>query len=93
MATFELQRALADAKRFAGRSGVICGEPERLDEETASALGDEGWLCSPPSLNARRAGVLAELGWRRLQDGQGVPPAALEPLYLREPAIGPQPQQ
>lgn len=89
---FELQRALADAERFCGRAGVICGEPERLDEETASAVDDAGWLCSPPSLNARRAGVLAELGWRRLQDGQGVPPAALEPLYLREPAIGPQPQ-
>jgi len=89
---FELQRALADAKRFCGRAGAICGEPERLDEDAASAVDDAGWLCSPPSLNARRAGVLAELGWRRLQDGQGVPPAALEPLYLREPAIGPQPQ-
>ena len=92
-ATFELQRALADAKRFAGRPGIICGEPERLDDETAEALGDQGWLLSPPSLNARRAGILAELGWRRLQNDQAVPPAALEPLYLREPAIGPQPAQ
>ena len=92
-ATFELQRALADAKRFAGRPGIICGEPERLDDETAEALGDQGWLLSPPFLNARRAGILAELGWRRLQNDQAVPPAALEPLYLREPAIGPQPAQ
>ena len=92
-ATFELQRAFADAKRFAGRPGIICGEPERLDDETAEALGDQGWLLSPPSLNARRAGILAELGWRRLQNDQAVPPAALEPLYLREPAIGPQPAQ
>ena len=90
--TFEMQRALSDAKRFTGRPGVICGEPERLDDEASEALGDEGWMLSPPSLNARRAGVLAELGWQRLQNGQGVPPAALEPLYLREPAIGPQPQ-
>ena len=89
--TFELQRALADAQRFAGRAGVLCGEPQRLDDDTASALRDAGWSLSPPSLNARRAGVLAELGWRRLEAGYGVPPAALEPLYLREPAIGPQP--
>ncbi len=92
-ATYELQRALADAKRFAGRSGIICGEPERLDDEASGSLRDEGWMLSPPSLNARRAGILAELGWRRLQDGHGVPPAALEPLYLREPAIGPQPSE
>ena len=90
---FELQRAFADAMRFAGRPGIICGEPERLDAKTSEALRSEGWMMSPPSLNARRAGILAELGWRRLQDGQGVPPAALEAMYLREPAIGPQPQQ
>ena len=90
---FELQRALADAKRFAGRPGVICGEPQRLDDETSQSLVGESWSLSPPALNTRRAGVLAELGWRRLQDGHGVPPAALEPLYLREPAIGPQPTQ
>jgi len=91
--TCELQRALADAKRFAGRAGVICGEPDRLDDETSSALREQGWSLSPLSLNARRAGILAELGWRRLQNGNGVPPAALEPLYLRGPAISPQPSQ
>ncbi len=92
-AEFELLRALGDARRFAGRAGVICGEPERLDEDAAASAQDAGWTFSPPALNARRAGILAELGWRRLQQGQGVPPAALEPLYLREPAIGPQPPQ
>jgi tRNA threonylcarbamoyladenosine biosynthesis protein TsaB len=38
----------------------------------------------------RRAAVLAELGWLRLQDGRTDDPKSLEPLYLREPAIGPQ---
>ena len=89
--TVELLRSLGDAKRFAGRSGVICGEPERLEDEIAAELADAGWAMSPRSLNVRRAGILAELGWARLQDGRGVAPAALEPLYLREPAIGPQP--
>ncbi len=90
-AEFELLRALGDARRFAGRAGIICGEPERLEADAAASVIDAGWSFAPPSLNTRRAGILAELGWRRLQDGQGVPPAALEPLYLREPAIGPQP--
>ena len=91
-ATVELRHALADAQRSVGRPGIVCGEPARLDDETARSLRNEGWMFSPPSLNVRRASILAELGWRQLQHGQGVPPAALEPLYLREPAIGPQPQ-
>lgn len=90
-ADFELQRSLADAARLVGRSGVICGEPDRLDEQLHAALQSAGWALSPTSLNLRRAGILAELGWQRLADGRGLPPAALEPLYLREPAIGPQP--
>ena len=38
----------------------------------------------------RRAGVLAELGWRRLSAGDVDDARTLAPLYLREPAIGPQ---
>ncbi len=87
----ELLRDLGDARRFVGRPGVICGEPSRLDDDAAQRLRDEQWSFAPESLNVRRAGILAELGWRRLQSGGGVAPAALEPLYLREPAIGPQP--
>ncbi|MCY3732912.1 MAG: tRNA (adenosine(37)-N6)-threonylcarbamoyltransferase complex dimerization subunit type 1 TsaB, partial [Chloroflexi bacterium] len=49
-ATYELQRALADAKRFAGRAGVICGEPDRLEDEASQSLQDEGWMLSPPCL-------------------------------------------
>ncbi len=92
-AEFELLRALGNARRLVGRAGVICGEPQRLEADAAASARETGWMWSPPALNSRRAGILAELGWRRLQDGQGVPPAALEPLYLREPAIGPQPPQ
>ena len=88
----ELHRALGDARRFAGQRGIICGEPEQLDDDTIASLRAEGWVMSPSPLNLRHAGVLAALGWQRLAEGHGVPPAALEPLYLREPAIGPQPQ-
>jgi tRNA threonylcarbamoyl adenosine modification protein YeaZ len=35
----------------------------------------------------RRAGFLAELGWRRLKKGDVDNPTTLQPLYLRRPAI------
>ena len=88
---FELAQSLADAARKSGRAGVICGEPQRIDEDTWASLKPARWSASPPALNVRRAGLLAELGWRRFSEGGAQPPAALEPLYLREPAIGPQP--
>lgn len=40
----------------------------------------------------RRAGFLAELAWRRLLAGRVDDARTLVPLYLREPAIGPQKQ-
>ena len=41
---------------------------------------------APASANVRRAGVLAELGWRRWQAGAIDDPATLVPDYLRPPA-------
>jgi len=35
----------------------------------------------------RRASYLATLGWRRLSKGERDDPAALQPLYLRQPPI------
>lgn len=35
----------------------------------------------------RRAGFLAELGWRRLKMGEFANPATLQPLYLRPPSV------
>lgn len=35
----------------------------------------------------RRAGFLAQLGWRRLERGECDNPATLQPLYLRRPAV------
>lgn len=64
---------------------LFCGE---IDEELAGALVKRGGRVASASL--RRAGHLAELGWRRLQAGRTDDPRSLVPLYLREPAIGPQ---
>ncbi len=38
-----------------------------------------------PAVAIRRAGYVAELGWLRWQAGQADDPAALSPIYLREP--------
>ena len=85
---------LAAALR-AGGPAVCCGEVERLPEELRAALHRDGWTLATGAANMRRAGVLAELGWRRFEaahaQGEDLHPGALTPIYLREPAIGPQP--
>ena len=63
---------------------LLCGEEDdRLEE----MLGEAGVSVAP---SRRRADYLAELGWRRLAAGGADDVRALAPLYLREPAIGPQ---
>ncbi|MBK8905608.1 MAG: tRNA (adenosine(37)-N6)-threonylcarbamoyltransferase complex dimerization subunit type 1 TsaB [Anaerolineaceae bacterium] len=41
---------------------------------------------APPAAAVRRAGYLAELGWRRLRAGQVDDAQTLAPIYLRDPA-------
>jgi hypothetical protein len=36
----------------------------------------------------RRAGYLAELGWNELAERKQAPLGALEPIYVRQPAMG-----
>jgi len=45
----------------------------------------------PAAASIRRAASLAELGWARLAAGEPSDPALLAAIYLRPPAIGPQP--
>lgn len=74
----DLREALAHA------GGAVCGDLDLLSESPPNPIGSAG--------NARRAALLAELGWRKFAESGGVAPGDLQPLYLREPAIGPQPQ-
>jgi tRNA threonylcarbamoyl adenosine modification protein YeaZ len=53
-------------------------------EYIAERLGD---LAVIRETTLRRAGVLAELGWRRLERGESDDIATLQPLYMRRPAI------
>ena len=77
-----------------GQTGVLCGEVDLLDAATLSELTSAGWTVAAPAARMRRATVLAELAWRRLQAGLRAGttfhPAHVQPMYLREPAIGPQ---
>jgi tRNA threonylcarbamoyladenosine biosynthesis protein TsaB len=50
----------------------------------ANRKGDLAELAGP-AVAVRRAGYVAELGWLRWQAGQVDDPAALSPIYLREP--------
>ncbi|MGB6837792.1 MAG: tRNA (adenosine(37)-N6)-threonylcarbamoyltransferase complex dimerization subunit type 1 TsaB [Dehalococcoidia bacterium] len=68
------------------KGALFCGE---IDDELAGALAARGARVASVALSVRRAGYLAELGWRRLQAGRRDDPRTLVPLYLREPAIGP----
>jgi tRNA threonylcarbamoyladenosine biosynthesis protein TsaB len=71
----------------APEGALFCGE---IEGELGEALAEKGARVASPAASVRRAGYLAELGWRRLQEGREDDPKGLVPLYLREPAIGPQ---
>jgi tRNA A37 threonylcarbamoyladenosine modification protein TsaB len=67
----------------------ICGDVDRLDKMAWDELTSAGGRIV--SLPASRVLAVAALGWRRLQQGEIENPDTLVPLYLRPPAIGPQP--
>ena len=66
---------------------LVTGE---IDDALAEELSRRGHAVVRGAAAARRAALLAELGWRRLARGETDDPKSLVPLYLREPAIGPQ---
>ncbi len=66
---------------------LVTGE---IDDALAAELMQRGHRVVRGAAAIRRAALLAELGWQRLQAGRTDDPKSLEPLYLREPAIGPQ---
>ena len=65
----------------------FCGEIDaQAAELLRERLGAQAVVASPAS-SLRRAGYLAELGWRRLDRGEMDDPATLAPIYLRHPPI------
>ncbi len=71
------------------KGDLLTGDTDRLDAELRALLAVKGCrlVPSPPS----RVVAVARLGLRRFSRGDTDDPDSLTPLYLREPAIGPQP--
>lgn len=68
---------------------VVTGDIDRLDDELLAALELKGCRLVPAA--SPRVVAVARLGRVRLLVGDTDDPDSLTPLYLREPAIGPQP--
>jgi tRNA threonylcarbamoyladenosine biosynthesis protein TsaB len=70
-----------------GARTIFCGE---IDPEVAQGLkerlGSKAVILHGGAL-LRRAGYLAELGWRQLEAEDFDDAATLQPLYLRKPAV------
>jgi tRNA threonylcarbamoyladenosine biosynthesis protein TsaB len=69
------------------RPTVFVGELLSADREALTQwLGQGRAHFLPPALSMRRAGYVAELGWKRFVNGEADDPASLSPIYLHEPA-------
>jgi tRNA threonylcarbamoyladenosine biosynthesis protein TsaB len=60
---------------------IICGELS-ADDRQILARKHKNIILTPPALSLRRPAFLAELGWKRWQDGDVDDPASLSPVYL-----------
>lgn len=65
----------------------FCGEIDAQATELLREHRGAKAIVASPASSLRRAGYLAELGWRRLERGEVDDPATLAPIYLRHPAI------
>ncbi len=59
---------------------IVAGDLDRQQIEVISEI--EGTIVPPAALRCRQPPSLAEIGWRRWQDGQIDDATALEPIYL-----------
>ncbi|RMG98179.1 MAG: tRNA (adenosine(37)-N6)-threonylcarbamoyltransferase complex dimerization subunit type 1 TsaB [Chloroflexi bacterium] len=73
--------ALADLRPPALIAGEITPAAARLIRQT-----NREYQIASPAMSVRRAGFLAELGWKRYQQKQLDDAASLAPVYLRDPA-------
>jgi tRNA threonylcarbamoyladenosine biosynthesis protein TsaB len=74
----------ADLEQEITEPTLFCGEIDQDGAGVLARLGDRAILL-PPAWRLRRAGFLAELGWRRLNRGDVDDPTSLTPIYLKHP--------
>ncbi len=66
---------------------LVCGD---IDVALAQKIGDEFGtrvVITSPAMNARRAGFLAELAWRRFQRGESDAVDSLVPMYMPHESV------
>ena len=70
---------------------IVCGQfaafPENQPEPVRFITERLGDLAIIRENTLRRAGILSELGWKKLQRGEADDIATVQPLYLRRPSI------
>lgn len=79
---------LEDLCRQIGTHTLFVGEIDADAERTLRDLLGPKALFAPPASRMRRAGYLAELGWRELAARPQTKLGGIEPIYVRQPAIG-----
>ena len=79
---------LVDICRQIGTHTLFVGEIDPEAESTLRDLLGPLALFAAPASRMRRAGYLAELGWNEIAVRKQQPLGALEPIYVRQPAMG-----
>jgi tRNA threonylcarbamoyladenosine biosynthesis protein TsaB len=77
---------LADAQQLANlleRPTLVCGELSAELRVTLNSLAGGRAILASQASSVRRAGFLAELAWKRLEQGEKDDLASLAPLYLQ----------
>jgi tRNA threonylcarbamoyladenosine biosynthesis protein TsaB len=80
--------SLPELCRQIGTHTLFVGEIGEEAESTLRDLLGPKALFAPPASRMRRAGFLAELGWRELETRTQEKLAEIEPIYVRQPSIG-----
>ena len=79
---------LVDICRQIGTHTLFVGEIDAEAESTLRDLLGPLAVFAAPASRMRRAGYLAELGWNEIAERKQQPLGALEPIYVRQPAMG-----
>ncbi|MSQ36697.1 MAG: tRNA (adenosine(37)-N6)-threonylcarbamoyltransferase complex dimerization subunit type 1 TsaB [Chloroflexi bacterium] len=77
--------SLDELCRSIGDHTLFVGEIDGAAEVTLTTLLGAKAHFAPPSARLRRAGTLAELGWRELERTDQVKLGEIEPIYVRQP--------
>jgi tRNA threonylcarbamoyladenosine biosynthesis protein TsaB len=78
---------LPDLCRQIGTHTLFVGELDDDAEQLLKDLLGPKAIFAPPASRMRRAGYLAELGWRAIESAPQAKLAEIEPIYVKQPSI------